>query len=198
MGKRDGEGEGKGREEEEKKGKGKEWKGRGQPPPPNLCWPETFLGLDSACWHLLCGLFCVLCVCRFSVCWLLIFCSSSSSSVLLHVTQRRCLPSHPTTPHWRSSTTITALRVTRGVGTAGALAPAMLKPRGREYLFSSAIFSHTFACCSLNFHSLSLCCLHSLQLKRHTQKTHRPIPPIRLAYVISKMANFYVCCDKQQ
>jgi len=30
------------------------------------------------------------------------------------------------------------------------------------------------------------------------QKTHRPMLPIRLAHVISKMANFYVCCDKQQ
>ena len=30
------------------------------------------------------------------------------------------------------------------------------------------------------------------------QKTHRPILPIRNAYVISKMANFYVCCDEQQ
>ena len=29
-------------------------------------------------------------------------------------------------------------------------------------------------------------------------KTHGPILPIRRAYVISKMANFYVCCDKQQ
>jgi len=60
----------------------------------------------------------------------------------------------------------------RGVGTAGAtgtLAPAMLKLRGRrEYLFAPAIFSHIFACCSFNFHSLSLCCLY-IQLKRHTQ-----------------------------
>jgi len=53
----------------------------------------------------------------------------------------------------------------RGVGTAGATgarAPAMLKPRGREYLIAPAIFSHIFACCSLNFHSLSLCCLHTI------------------------------------
>ena len=59
---------------------------------------------------------------------------------------------------------------TRGVGTAGAtgaLAPAMLKPRGRECPFAPAIFSHIFARCSLNFHSLSLCCLHTI--KRHTQ-----------------------------
>ena len=54
----------------------------------------------------------------------------------------------------------------RGVGTAGAtaaLAPAMLKPQGREYLFVPAIFSHIFAYCSLNFHSLSLCCLHTIK-----------------------------------
>ena len=55
---------------------------------------------------------------------------------------------------------------TRGVGTAGAagaLAPAMLKPRGREYLIAPAIFSHIFACCSLYFHSSSLCCLHTIK-----------------------------------
>jgi len=34
--------------------------------------------------------------------------------------------------------------------------------------------------------------------KFNKQKTHRPTLPIRLAYVISKMANFHVCCDKQQ
>ena len=43
-----------------------------------------------------------------------------------------------------------------------------------------------------------------MQLKRHTQLVLQveyyefPILPIRLAYVISKTANFYVCCDKQQ
>jgi len=50
-----------------------------------------------------------------------------------------------------------------GVGTTGALAPAMLKPRGREYLIARAIFSHIFARCSLNFHSSSLCCLHTIK-----------------------------------
>ena len=30
------------------------------------------------------------------------------------------------------------------------------------------------------------------------KQKNRPILPIRLAYVISKMANFYMCCDKQQ
>ena len=43
----------------------------------------------------------------------------------------------------------------RGVGTTGSLAPARLKPRGRECLFARAIFTHIFARCSLNFHSLS-------------------------------------------
>ena len=51
----------------------------------------------------------------------------------------------------------------RSVRTAGALDPAMLKPRGREYLFAPAIFSHIFACCSLNFHSLPLCCPHTIK-----------------------------------
>ena len=51
----------------------------------------------------------------------------------------------------------------RGVGTAGALTSAMLKPRGRKYLFAPAIFSNIFECCSLNFHSLSLCCLHTIK-----------------------------------
>ena len=45
----------------------------------------------------------------------------------------------------------------------GGARPAMLKPRRREYLFAPAIFSHIFACCSLNFHSLSLCCLHTIK-----------------------------------
>ena len=46
----------------------------------------------------------------------------------------------------------------------GALAPAMLKPQGREYLFAPAIFYHIlFACCALNFHCLSLCCLHTIK-----------------------------------
>ena len=53
--------------------------------------------------------------------------------------------------------------LSRSVGTAGALTPAMLKPRGREHLFAPAIFSHIFACCSSNFHSLSLCCLHTIR-----------------------------------
>ena len=88
----------------------------------------------------------------------------------------------------------------RGVGTAGAtgaLAPAMLKPQGREYLIAHAIFSHIFACCSLNFHSLSLCCLYTIK-NVILSWYYRPILPIRLAYVISKIANFYMCCDKQQ
>jgi len=53
----------------------------------------------------------------------------------------------------------------RGVGTAGAtgaLAHAMLKPWGRDYLFAPTIFSQIFARCSLNFHSLSLRCLHTV------------------------------------
>jgi len=45
----------------------------------------------------------------------------------------------------------------------GGAHPAMLKPRGREHLFTPAIFSHIFACCSSNFHSLSLCCLHTIK-----------------------------------
>jgi len=42
----------------------------------------------------------------------------------------------------------------KGVGMAGAtgaLAPAMLKPRGRGYFFAPAILSQIFACYSLNF-----------------------------------------------
>jgi len=61
----------------------------------------------------------------------------------------------------------------RGVGTTGALAPAMLKPRRREYLFARAIFSHIFACCSLNFHSLSLCCLHTIKTSGSVGTTGR-------------------------
>ena len=57
-----------------------------------------------------------------------------------------------------------------GVGTAGAtgaLAPAMLKPRGREFLFAAAILSRICARCSLNFHSLSLCCLHTINKQKN-------------------------------
>ena len=64
----------------------------------------------------------------------------------------------------------------RGVGTAGAtgpLASAMLKPRGREYLFAPAIFPHIFACCSLNFHSLSLCRLHTVKTWHSVDTTGR-------------------------
>jgi len=102
----------------------------------------------------------------------------------------------------------------RGVetsGATGALAPAMLKPRGREYLFAPAIFSHIPAIIPRNnIHTHAnysmLSSFFKLSKKIHIvteninkrKNTHRPILPIRLAYVISKMANFYVCCDKQQ
>ena len=76
-------------------------------------------------------------------------------------------------------------------GGDGGARPAMLKPRGREYLLAPTIFSQIFACCSLNFHSWYTC-------ERHDNKTTNtqayPIP-IRLAYVVSKMAIFYVGCD---
>jgi len=61
----------------------------------------------------------------------------------------------------------------RNGGTTGALAPAMLKPRGREYLFAPEIFSHIFACSSLNFHSLSLCCLHTIKTSYSVGTTGR-------------------------
>jgi len=40
--------------------------------------------------------------------------------------------------------------------------------------------------------------IHIATENLNKQKTHRPILPTRLAYVISRMANFYVCCNKQQ
>ena len=51
--------------------------------------------------------------------------------------------------------------------------PAMLKPRGREYPFAPIIFSHIFACCSLNFHSLSLCCLNTIKTSHSVGTTGR-------------------------
>jgi len=45
----------------------------------------------------------------------------------------------------------------------GVARPRNVEPRGREYLFAPAIFSHIFARCSLNFHFLSLCCLHTIK-----------------------------------
>jgi len=58
----------------------------------------------------------------------------------------------------------------RGVGTAGATGA---KPRGREYLIAPAIFSYIFACCSLNFQSLSLCCLHTIETSHSVGTTGR-------------------------
>jgi len=61
----------------------------------------------------------------------------------------------------------------RNSGGDGALAHAMLKPWGREYLFAPTIFSHIFARCSLNFHSLSLCCLHTIKTSHSIGTTGR-------------------------
>jgi len=42
--------------------------------------------------------------------------------------------------------------------------------------------------------------IHIAAENYNKQKTqaYPTVLPIRLAYVISKMANFYMCCDKQQ
>ena len=85
---------------------------------------------------------------------------------------------HLTRVHTLNGTSISSsvFAELRGVGTAGAtgtLAPAMWKPRGREYLIAPAIFSHIFACCSLNFHSLSLCCLHIIKTSHSVGTTGR-------------------------
>ena len=86
-------------------------------------------------------------------------------------------------------------------GATGALAPAMLKPRGREYLFAPAIFSHIFACCSLNFHSLSLHCLHTIKTSHSVGTTGRILrnkltkhtSPARISR-IEQRSNTYVSC----
>jgi len=44
---------------------------------------------------------------------------------------------------------------------------------GAEYLFAPAIFSLIFACCSLNFHCLSLCCLHTIKTSHSVGTTGR-------------------------
>jgi len=49
----------------------------------------------------------------------------------------------------------------------------MLKPRGREYLIAPQYFSHIFACCFLNFHSLSLCRLHTIKTSHSVGTTGR-------------------------
>jgi len=49
----------------------------------------------------------------------------------------------------------------------------MLKPRGREYLIAPQYFSHFFACCFLNFHSLSLCRLHTIKTSHSVGTTGR-------------------------
>ena len=85
----------------------------------------------------------------------------------------------------------------RNVGGDGGARPRNVESTGVRVSYCPRNISHISACCSLNFHSLSLCCLHTIK-NFIKQKTHRPILHIRLAYVISKMANFHVCCDKQQ
>jgi len=61
-----------------------------------------------------------------------------------------------------------ALYVVRRRRNGGGARPAMLKPRGREFLFAAAILSRIFARCWLNFHSLSLCCLHTINKQKNT------------------------------
>jgi len=51
----------------------------------------------------------------------------------------------------------------RNGGVDGGARPRNAQTTGREYLFAPAIFSHISECCSLNFHSLSLCCLHIIK-----------------------------------
>jgi len=58
-------------------------------------------------------------------------------------------------------------RYSRGVGTAGGARPRNVETTGARVHFRPRnIFAH-FACCSLSFHSLSLCCL--IQFKRQVR-----------------------------
>jgi len=66
------------------------------------------------------------------------------------------------------------VRRRRNGGGDGGARPAMLKPRGREFLFAAAILSRIFARCSLNFHSSSLCCLHTIN--KQTKNTGLSYP----------------------
>ena len=73
------------------------------------------------------------------------------------------------------------LSVTRG--TVGQLSPETILSRTKNSMLSS-FFTNKIHIATENFNK-----------QKHTGLY---ILPIRLAYVISKMANFYVCCDKQQ
>jgi len=55
------------------------------------------------------------------------------------------LPMHLTRTQRSQHEAIIGVRGVGMAGATGALAPAMLKPRGLEYLFAPAIFSHTHA-----------------------------------------------------
>jgi len=74
----------------------------------------------------------------------------------------------------------------------GALTPTMLKPRG-ESIFSLPQYFPTF------LHAVPLTFTLCRYIAAYNENvTHRPILLTKLAYVISNMANFYMCYDKQQ
>jgi len=62
--------------------------------------------------------------------------------------------------------------------------PSSFSETRREYLFAPAIFSRIFACCSLNCHSLSLCCLHTIKTS-HSVGTTGTTKQINKIYILS-------------
>jgi len=68
---------------------------------------------------------------------------------------------------------------------------------GQEYLFASTIFPHICACCSLNFNSLSLCCLHTIKTSHsvgttgsHSEKKH-----LQACSVVGTACVCVYCCN---
>jgi len=75
---------------------------------------------------------------------------------------------------------------------AEALAPAMLKPRGREYLFAPAIFSHIFACCyTLRRHVAYIQLELQVEYYRLRKKLTKHTSPARISR-IELRSNTYV------
>ena len=93
-------------------------------------------------------------------------------------------------------TTLLQVQRRRNGGGNGGARPRNAETTGARVSFRPppAIFSRV--CCSLNFHSLSLCCLRTIKTSHSVGTTGR-ILRNKLTKQ-NKMANFYVCCDKQQ
>ena len=61
----------------------------------------------------------------------------------------------------------------RNVGGDGGARPRNVETTGVRVSYCPRNISHISACCSLNFHSLSLCCLHTIKMSHSVGTTGR-------------------------